>query len=241
MATSVQYPTSIIHQPPVVSVTRLQDDVSISQYPSMTDAGEPDSGTPRPVTAGTEQITELRAEFYRQPREQYGVHQKVSFVWPNELALQGSTAGKLDEQSAKILQALSADDISIQLSTVLPGNPTYKQGVAAVRNTRDWFPCSVILYGPDDMFEDIGAFCQECKLYLQDPIGCELNVPYRNPHRISTDKERPLLTFELQSDVDQTVTVGMARDAIEIEEFIITSPDAGTVLHDAKRIGMGFP
>jgi len=59
------------------------------------------------------------------------------------------------------------------------------------------------------MFDDIGTFCQECELYLQDPIGCELNVPYRNPHRLSSDKDRTLSTFDLQSDFDQAVVTSL--------------------------------
>lgn len=50
------------------------------------------------------------------------------------------------------------------------------------------------------LFGDVGNFLQEYKMFLQDPRGCDRNVRYRNPHRISgLDEEAPMtfkLTFE---------------------------------------------
>ena len=43
----------------------------------------------------------------------------------------------------------------------------------------------VILYGPMDLFEGIGEYLQKCAVYLQDPLHCDRNVLYRNPHRLS--------------------------------------------------------
>jgi len=37
-----------------------------------------------------------------------------------------------------------------------------------------------------DLFRDVGEFFQTHNTYLQDPENCDWNVPYRNPHRLSS-------------------------------------------------------
>ena len=50
-------------------------------------------------------------------------------------------------------------------------------------------PCTLELsvYGPGDMFDDIGSWFQEYEIYLQDPRICHLEAKYCNPHRLSSD------------------------------------------------------
>lgn len=45
---------------------------------------------------------------------------------------------------------------------------------------------SIILYGPYSLAEDVGRYCGEAEVFLQDPIGCDQNAKYWNPHRLST-------------------------------------------------------
>ncbi|CAN9407321.1 unnamed protein product [Alternaria alternata] len=52
--------------------------------------------------------------------------------------------------------------------------------------------CSLDLtvYGPKELFEEIGEWLQEHNVYLQDPKVCHMDVKYWNPHRLSsTDPE----------------------------------------------------
>ena len=56
-----------------------------------------------------------------------------------------------------------------------------------------------ILYGPSTLFEAIGAFAAKCHLYLQHPRHCNRNVPYRNPHCLSTEDDRIMYTYDIQS------------------------------------------
>jgi hypothetical protein len=54
---------------------------------------------------------------------------------------------------------------------------------------------STIIYGPLDLFEDVGKFVEECDIYLQDPQGCDRSVKYRNPHHLSgLDPDVPMTT-----------------------------------------------
>ena len=50
-----------------------------------------------------------------------------------------------------------------------------------------------------ELFDDIGKYFDEYQLYLQDPYGCDRNVKYRNPHRISGRDPVAPMTFELRS------------------------------------------
>jgi SWI/SNF-related matrix-associated actin-dependent regulator of chromatin subfamily A3 len=50
-------------------------------------------------------------------------------------------------------------------------------------------PCSldITVYGPLDLFEEIGEWFQGHEVYLQDPDSCHLEVRYCNPQRLSSD------------------------------------------------------
>lgn len=56
---------------------------------------------------------------------------------------------------------------------------------------------AAILYGPEDLGDCVGRFLDECKYFLQDPYNCEQNVPYKNPHCLSSILGEPKMTFEL--------------------------------------------
>ncbi|KPM37325.1 hypothetical protein AK830_g9236 [Neonectria ditissima] len=67
-------------------------------------------------------------------------------------------------------------------------------------------PCSVsiVIYGPRDMFDEIGTFFQTNEMYLQDPRECDRNVRYYNPHRLSAVAlDSCPWTFELKSHFNQ--------------------------------------
>ncbi|KAL1624893.1 hypothetical protein SLS54_003617 [Diplodia seriata] len=65
---------------------------------------------------------------------------------------------------------------------------------------------NAIIYGPYNLFEDVGKFTQDCDIYLQDPMECVYNVPYVNPHRLSR-AERPPMTFELSRPHQNDIAV----------------------------------
>jgi SNF2 family DNA or RNA helicase len=49
-------------------------------------------------------------------------------------------------------------------------------------------PCilSITVYGPQELIDEIGDWFQLQDVYLQDPIACHFDVPYCNPHRLSS-------------------------------------------------------
>ncbi|KAF5873287.1 putative snf2 family helicase protein [Botrytis fragariae] len=56
-----------------------------------------------------------------------------------------------------------------------------------------WF-LNVIIFGPHRFVEKIGEYLSIRKMYLQDTLGCERCVPYRNPHAMTPDTEEVVMT-----------------------------------------------
>ncbi|RFU25005.1 hypothetical protein B7463_g11336, partial [Scytalidium lignicola] len=45
----------------------------------------------------------------------------------------------------------------------------------------------ITVYGPLELFEEIGSWFQDYEVYLQDPRACHLDVRYCNPQKLSSD------------------------------------------------------
>jgi hypothetical protein len=111
----------------------------------------------------------------------------------------GGVIGKLDERARACLFKM-ADEEGIRVQLLVKLKPAGAQRIRK-QKTGTVAYASAILYGPADIGDDIGAFLDKCKYNLQDPFGCEDNVPYRNPHCISTLLDGPgssIMTFDLQ-------------------------------------------
>lgn len=226
-----QYSTSNLHQTISIPSTFKQPNTYRPEQLTTGTSARPSSNTPpgklveanqvcfgmvsrlNPFKHGSslmvEQVTDLRAELdYRchQPTE---VCKSVEFSTPSDLYISGSLAGKLDDRSAQILDVLSEDSlIDMQIILPVPKGRMNKRKNHASSQPQGWVPVSVILYGPESIAEDVGAFCQNCNLYLQDPVGCDRqNVLYRNPHRIASSQDTPRLAVDFNEDISsKTVT-----------------------------------
>jgi len=55
----------------------------------------------------------------------------------------------------------------------------------------------IILYGPSELEEAMGQFLSQHRMYLQDPLHCDRNVPYRNPHIVPPEDGSILMTGSL--------------------------------------------
>lgn len=87
----------------------------------------------------------------------------------------------------------------------------------------------ITLYGPWELFEQIGIWFQEYGVYLQDPRECHLDVKYCNPHRLSSgDLSSCLLLSQVMSHTNissylQDITQGpdlldILSSNVELEE-----------------------
>ncbi|KAK4194210.1 SNF2 family N-terminal domain-containing protein [Triangularia verruculosa] len=105
----------------------------------------------------------------------------------------GACVGQLNNIATKCFSRLiDQENIDIQLMLQsLPPQASRRKGPRVVANV------SAILYGPEEAGDCVGSFLDECKLFLQDPYGCEKNVLYKNPHCLLSILEEPRMTFDL--------------------------------------------
>jgi hypothetical protein len=80
-------------------------------------------------------------------------------------------------------------------------------------------PCAldITVYGPFELFEQIGIWFEEYDVYLQDPQTCHLDVKYCNPQRLSSAD----LTFPLVSEVvSQSLGLAHLQDVVERPDLL---------------------
>ena len=87
-------------------------------------------------------------------------------------------------------------------------------------------PCSLslILYGPSGLATTVGEFFQEMELYIQDPRGCDWNVRYHNPHRLSSmNPDECVMTFSLHlptAQIDESIFQKVCSQADVLGIFV---------------------
>ena len=70
-----------------------------------------------------------------------------------------------------------------------------------------------------EVFEAIAEFLEQCSEFLQSPLHCDRNLPYRNPQSLSANDHNPPMTFQLEAD--------LCRSQIET---IVQGPDPSAAL-----------
>ncbi|KAK3345803.1 SNF2 family N-terminal domain-containing protein [Lasiosphaeria hispida] len=122
--------------------------------------------------------------------------------------------------------------VSVEPPRVLSTGKRLRVAGAVPRCTID-----IILYGPSELSEAIYTFIQECnemleelqeeqRLYLQDPVGCDRDVPYRNPQRLPPlDTASVTLTSELAQRVDNPVDLEDIEPRPELLELLDSQED----------------
>ena len=129
--------------------------------------------------------------------------------------------GSLDPRYSKLLQVLQREqeiDLQAYMVPTLSQKPSYDRvqqpDRKAARQRKMSASLSVILYGPMDIFELIGEFLSQCSEYLQSPLRCDRNVPYRNPQSLRGRDEEAPLTLQLEADLSfsQIETIAQGSD-----------------------------
>lgn len=57
---------------------------------------------------------------------------------------------------------------------------------------------NIIIYGRSSLLDDVGSFFEEHDIHLQNPEGCQMIVPYNNPHKLPAPDETVILTSDLK-------------------------------------------
>jgi SWI/SNF-related matrix-associated actin-dependent regulator of chromatin subfamily A3 len=117
----------------------------------------------------------------------------VTFREPNILSTLENNSIEFEIPSAthsRILSKLNGlEDVTLQTNcrSRLELPPQSSSQALKRRNgkaSRTW-RLNVIIYGIRVLEDVIGQYLSKHRIYLQDPIDCERNVLYRNPHMIS--------------------------------------------------------
>jgi hypothetical protein len=125
-----------------------------------------------------------------------------------------------DGRTGEILTRLHSDD-ELWLQLTLSAAP-----VAAAPEVKSFKGSAqflgIIIYGPKSRLHDVGDFVTQCHCYLDDPFGCEHNVPYMNPQCLFTLRGYPQLTFDLPQPPQQSFT-DFTRSSSDILEGFETT------------------
>ncbi len=132
----------------------------------------------------------------------------------------GSFVGKLNPHYSKILRVLRNGD-SIQWQAYLAPAPSRHggrgrskpKGKQTMQQHTKHATLSVILYGSMDMFELVGDFLSGSSEFLQSPLRCDRNVPYRNPQNLAGRDENPTMTYQLQEACPNPMVETIVQDA----------------------------
>ncbi|KAJ3535529.1 hypothetical protein NM208_g536 [Fusarium decemcellulare] len=97
-------------------------------------------------------------------------------------------SGQILSEHGQMIQGLLDED---SLDLYISCTTNESQSVTSQRPSRSSAPiqCTleITVYGPLDIFDEIGTWFDEYHVFLQDPRHCHLDVKYYNPHRLSAD------------------------------------------------------
>lgn len=111
--------------------------------------------------------------------------------------------GTVSTEHGQLLQAI-LDEMAIRTQATCVLDDRNNGSRKSARLLPQLIPCSlsINLYGPKELFEEIGTFFQDYDIYLQDPVDCDLNVRYCNPHRLSSaDPSLCPMTYDLKMNI----------------------------------------
>jgi SWI/SNF-related matrix-associated actin-dependent regulator of chromatin subfamily A3 len=106
-----------------------------------------------------------------------------------------------DEASTILAELESAAEITTQIYCQLEYDPhliAKSKGKQRGNIPQSWV-LNAIIYGPIVLEETVGDFLSKRRMYLQDPLGCDRDVLYRNPHILSPETEDTIMTSSLDS------------------------------------------
>lgn len=120
--------------------------------------------------------------------------------------------GELDDRTSEILASLSTEDsICFQIScqTINQRAARGTKGSRKPGANEIQYIMNAIIYGPAELFDPVGEYLTKCNVDLQDPLSCDRNVVYSNPHILSRSNEivmtDSLLSLASAPDVEKVI------------------------------------
>jgi hypothetical protein len=137
-------------------------------------------------------------------------------------------------RSVKILDRLRSEG-AVSLELYCRARHTILQPRRKQYKAQASYELLVNVFGRPYMFERIGKFFQLVNVYLQDPVFCNRDVPYRNPH-VLAEEDGIIATSSLYStqQLEHFITPGDIFDQFLISDRLpeAETPQAiRTILH----------
>ncbi|KAJ8128622.1 hypothetical protein O1611_g5012 [Lasiodiplodia mahajangana] len=101
--------------------------------------------------------------------------------------------GRIPTENAQLLEDMMAEpSLDLRIICTIEAKPTGKKK----GRTQMMWPCTldITVYGPFELFDDLGNWFQEYEVHLQDPRVCHLDAKYCNPQRLSSVRPWPLVS-----------------------------------------------
>ncbi|KAH8803561.1 SNF2 family N-terminal domain-containing protein [Xylogone sp. PMI_703] len=116
--------------------------------------------------------------------------------------------GRIQSEYGHMIEGLIKEEtLKLHVSCILDG----KAAVRKSSHRTGQLPCvlEITVYGPLELFEEIGDWFQEYEVYLQDPKICHLDVRYCNPQKLSSDD---LDSCPLLSEIITQISISSLQD-----------------------------
>lgn len=151
--------------------------------------------------------------------------------------------GRISGSHSQIIQGL-LEEQSLELHATCVADEDTASGKTSYVSTLITCTLDITVYGPSELFDEIGSWFQDYDIYLQDPPVCHNNVRYYNPQRLSTGDlhscpmledivSRPKLLEKLHKLVDQQDFLDTLSTDIELEE----APQPPNIETSLQRLG----
>ncbi|KAI1093509.1 SNF2 family N-terminal domain-containing protein [Rostrohypoxylon terebratum] len=149
--------------------------------------------------------------------------------------------GRIESTHSQMVQGLLDEPtLNLHVNCVMKTLPGKSK---SFRNSK-LIPCTleITVYGPMDLYDEIGSWFQEYEIYLQDPRMCYLDVRYYNPQRLSSENfESCPLVSEVVEKASSLVPLQLIAkttemlDVLSHNEDLEETPQPETVKATLKR------
>lgn len=158
-----------------------------------------------------------------------------------------SIKGRIPTEHGQMIQSL-LDEAGLELYAIynLDGNTASKCQDRVFQERIG--SLKITVYGPFDLFDEIGSYFQEYGVYLQDPINADKpHARYCNPHRLSADDFHSCVfvsdIISLRSNIGEIEEIADRPDFLDVlstRADLAESPQPTAIRTELKRWSKNF-
>jgi hypothetical protein len=101
--------------------------------------------------------------------------------------------GRIQTEHTQLLEGMMDEQtLDLRIICTVDARPVVKKR----GRTQMLWPCTldVTVYGPFELFDELGNWFQDYEVHLQDPRVCHLDTKYCNPQRLSSVRPWPMVS-----------------------------------------------